>query len=120
MPHIILSLPQCHSRGYTQDKFISMYHRLFSHGNAGWMGNPTQNLASSVAVHKLENLLAANMAHGKKLVALILFFLESRRDKGSPEPPEPAVREACGGALLAGAAGCSMQRSLHSTSHHSS
>lgn len=91
MAHIILSLPQCHSRGYTQDKFISMYHRLFSHGNAGWVGNPTQNLASSVAEHKLENLLAANAVHGRKLVALILSFPESQRDKGSPEPPEPAV-----------------------------
>lgn len=39
----------------------------------------------------LENLLAANVAHGKKLVALILSFPESQSDEGGPESPEPAV-----------------------------
>lgn len=48
-----------------------------------------QNLA--VTVHMLENLLAANVAHGKKLVALILSFPESQSDEGGPESPEPAV-----------------------------
>ena len=39
----------------------------------------------------LENLLAANAAHGEKLVALILSFPESQRDEGGPESSEPAL-----------------------------
>lgn len=50
-----------------------------------------QDLAAAVAVHVLENPLAASTAHGEKLVALILSFPESQRDEGGPESPEPAA-----------------------------
>lgn len=67
-----------------------MYARLFIHGNI----EEKQNLAAAIAVHMLENLLAANITHGEKLVALILSFPESQRDGGVPESPEPAVSTA--------------------------
>lgn len=42
-------------------------------------------------MHVLENLLAANTAHGEKLVGLILSFPGSQRSRDSPDSPEPAV-----------------------------
>lgn len=67
-----------------------MYAKLFICGNTG-VREGEQNLAAAVAVHTLENLLAANTAHGEKLVGLILSFPESQRNGGGPESPEPAV-----------------------------
>lgn len=81
-----------------------MYAKLFIRGNTG-VREGEQNLAAAVAVHTLENLLAANTAHGEKLVGLILSFPESQRNGGGPESPEPAVPTA--GTWACSACSCS-------------
>lgn len=86
MAHIIVFLPQWHSRGYTQDKFILMYAMLFIHRNTGVRRDEQNLAAAAVSVHVLENLLAADTAHGKKLVGLILSFPESQRREAAPHP----------------------------------
>lgn len=60
-----------------------MYAMLFIHGNIGVRGDE-QNLAAAVPVHMLENLLAANTAHGEKLAGLILSFPESQGTEAAP------------------------------------
>lgn len=70
-----------------------MYAALFIHGNTGVRGDE-QNLAAAAAVHMLENLLAANTAHGEKLVGLILSVPESQRSRGGPERPARAAPRA--------------------------
>lgn len=102
MAHIILFLLQWHSRGYTQDKFILMHAMLYIHGNIGVRGDE-QNLAAAVPVHMLENLLAANTAHGGKLAGLILSFPGSQGNGGGPDAALTVGHTwVCSGALQLG------------------
>lgn len=59
---------------------------LFIHRNTGVRRDEQNLAAAAVSVHVLENLLAANTAHGKKLVGLILSFPESQRREAAPHP----------------------------------
>lgn len=98
-----------------------MYAKLFIRGNTG-VREGEQNLAAAVAVHTLENLLAANTAHGEKLSWPDSVFSRKSEKRRRPRIPwtSSADRKARGRAPRAHAAGYSMEHALPSTSLHSS